>query len=142
MIDTNCGSRHFGPSLAPLLQVGYRGVVEVDAGGRAHILSLDDFKTTCSENTWNSMMHFVTALKKSNTKIAFFSSTPQGGGVALMRHALVRLAKLLDVELTWYVRTAPQSPVAQANFLVPGMCLNRSQGSSASRKRCITFCKA
>ena len=64
MIDTNCGSRHFGPSLAPLLQVGYRGVVEVDAGGRAHILSLDDFKTTCSENTWNSMMHFVNALKK------------------------------------------------------------------------------
>lgn len=134
--------RHFGPSLAPLLQVGYRGVVEVDAGGRAPILSLDDFKTTCSENTWNSMMHFVTSLKKSNTKIAFFSSTPQGGGVALMRHALVRLAKLLDVELTWYLRTAPQSPVAQANFLVPGMCLNQSQGSSASRKRCITFCKA
>jgi hypothetical protein len=134
--------RHFGPSLAPLLQVGYRGVVEVDSGGRAHTLSLDDFKSTCSENTWNSMMHFVIALKKSKTKIAFFSSTPQGGGVALMRHALVRLAKLLDVELTWYVRTAPQSPVVQANSLFPGMCLNRSQGSSASPKRCITFCKA
>jgi hypothetical protein len=49
------------------------------------------------------MMHFVTALKKSKTKIAFFSSTPQGGGVALMRHALVRLTKLLGVDLTWYV---------------------------------------
>ena len=95
--------RHFGPTLAPLLQVGYRGVVEIDSGDRAHILTLDDFKTTCGENTWNAMIHFVTALKKSKTKIAFFSSTPQGGGVALMRHALVRLAKLLSVDLTWYV---------------------------------------
>jgi hypothetical protein len=101
--------RHFGPSLAPLLQVGYRGVVEVDSGGRAPILNLIDFKTTCGENTWNAMMHFVTSLKKSKTKIAFFSSTPQGGGVALMRHALVRLAKLLDVDLTWYVWRASEN---------------------------------
>ena len=46
-------------------------------------------------------MTFVTSLKKANRKIAFFSSTPQGGGVALMRHALVRLANLLDVDLKW-----------------------------------------
>ncbi|KAH7336410.1 glycosyltransferase family 4 protein [Rhexocercosporidium sp. MPI-PUGE-AT-0058] len=94
---------HFGPSLAPLLQVGYRGIVEIDSGGRARILSLDDFKRSCDAPTWNAMMHFVTNLKKMGTKIAFFSSTPQGGGVALMRHALVRLADLLDVDLTWYV---------------------------------------
>lgn len=47
-------------------------------------------------------MHFVTNLKQMGTKIAFFSSTPQGGGVALMRHALVRLADLLGVDMTWY----------------------------------------
>jgi hypothetical protein len=47
------------------------------------------------------MMVFVKSLKEHGTKIAFFSSTPQGGGVALMRHALVRLAKLLGVDLTW-----------------------------------------
>jgi hypothetical protein len=83
------------------LQVGYRGIVEIDSGGRAHILGLEDFKTSCGTHTWDAMMLFVTALKKAGTKIAFFSSTPQGGGVALMRHALVRLAKLLGVELTW-----------------------------------------
>ncbi|KUJ15346.1 glycosyltransferase family 4 protein [Mollisia scopiformis] len=94
---------HFGPSLAPILQVGYRGVVEVDSGQRAHILSLEDFKTTCDPPTWDAMMHYVASLKKLGTKIAFFSSTPQGGGVALMRHALVRLAKVLGVDLTWYV---------------------------------------
>lgn len=47
------------------------------------------------------MMTFVNSLKKSNKKIAFFSSTPQGGGVALMRHALVRLGNLLGVDLKW-----------------------------------------
>ena len=66
------------------------------------MLTLDDYKKTCDANTWNAMMHFVTTLKGKGTKIAFFSSTPQGGGVALMRHALVRLAKLLEVDLTWY----------------------------------------
>ncbi|KAK0110556.1 hypothetical protein ONS96_002161 [Cadophora gregata f. sp. sojae] len=94
---------HFGPNLAPLLQVGYRGIVEIDSGGRAHILSIDDFKRLCDAPTWDSMMHFATNLKKMGTRIAFFSSTPQGGGVALMRHALVRLADLLGVQLTWYV---------------------------------------
>jgi len=49
------------------------------------------------------MMHFATSLKQKGTKIAFFSSTPQGGGVALMRHALVRFANVLGVDLTWYV---------------------------------------
>ena len=96
-------SRHFGPSLAPLLQVGYRGVVEVDASGRAHILALEDFKNTCGPQTWDAMMHFVTSLKKHGTKIAFFSAISLGGGVALMRHALVRLAKLLGVDMNWYV---------------------------------------
>lgn len=94
---------HFGPSLAPLCQVGYRGIVEVDSGGLANILAVEDFEKSCGAQTWNAMMHFVTSMKKAGTKVAFFSSTPQGGGVALMRHALVRLAKLLEVDLTWYV---------------------------------------
>ncbi len=132
--------RHFGPSLAPLLQVGYRGVVEIDSGGRAHILTEDDFKKTCSENTWNAMMHYVIALKKSKTKIAFFSSTPQGGGVALMRHALVRLAKLLDVDLTWYVLRLPRKFLTQAKF-PSGMFLNQSQEFSESPKLFTTSFK-
>jgi len=37
------------------------------------------------------------------TKIAFFSATPQGGGVALMRHALVRFWDQLGVKLNWFV---------------------------------------
>jgi hypothetical protein len=81
--------------------VGYQGKVEVDAGFRAPILSVQDYKTTCGASTWEAMMEFVISLKAQKTKIAFFSSTPQGGGVALMRHALVRLGVLLEVDLTW-----------------------------------------
>ena len=87
--------------MAPLLQVGYRGIVEIDAGFRAHIITLEDFQKTCGTYTWDAMMTFVESLKAKGTKIAFFSSTPQGGGVALMRHALIRLFKLLGVDAKW-----------------------------------------
>ena len=84
-----------------MLQVAYRGIVEVDSGFQARILALGDFEKSCGPNTWKAVMKYVTSLQAKKTKIAFFSSTPQGGGVALMRHALVRLAKLLEIDLTW-----------------------------------------
>ena len=95
---------NFGPSLAPLLQVGFRGLVEVDAGFQARLLTTDDYERSCGANTWGATMKYITSLMQKKTKIAFFSSTPQGGGVALMRHALVRFAKVMGVDLAWYVK--------------------------------------
>jgi glycosyltransferase involved in cell wall biosynthesis len=94
---------HFGPSLVPLLHVGFRGVVQTDAGFRAHLNTIQNHKDTCSSATWETMLTYAKQLRSNQTKIAFFSSTPQGGGVALMRHALVRFARLLGVDLKWYV---------------------------------------
>ncbi|KKY29770.1 putative clock-controlled-9 protein [Diaporthe ampelina] len=94
---------HFGPSLVPLLQVGFRGVVQTDAAFRAHLTTIQNHKDTCTPPTWASTVKYADQLRKKHTKIAFFSSTPQGGGVALMRHALVRFARLMGVDLTWYV---------------------------------------
>jgi len=94
---------HFGPSLTPLLHVGFRGTAETDASFRAFLTTLENHRGTCSKPTWNSMMHYAQKLKANNIRIAFFSSTPQGGGVALMRHALVRFSRLAGVDLTWYV---------------------------------------
>lgn len=101
MIVTSLG-RVFGPSLVPILQVGFRGAVMSDAGFRARLTTLGDYKPTCSNGTWDSTMYFAKQLKDKKIKIAFFSATPQGGGVALMRHALVRFARLAGVVLTWY----------------------------------------
>jgi hypothetical protein len=94
---------NFGPSLVPLLQVGWRGVVQTDAGFRAHINTVQNNKDTCSQASWDTMMYYAKKLRNEKVKVAFFSSTPQGGGVALMRHALVRFSKLMGVDLTWYV---------------------------------------
>lgn len=73
-----------------------------DAGFRARLTTLEDYKSTCGSGTWESTMQIATQLKNKKVKIAFFSSTPQGGGVALMRHALVRFSRLAGVDLTWY----------------------------------------
>ncbi|KAL5628563.1 hypothetical protein BROUX41_003311 [Berkeleyomyces rouxiae] len=93
----------FGPSLVPILQVGFRGAVQSDCGFRAQLATVQNFRETCGPATWHAMMHYAKELKAKKTKIAFFSSTPQGGGVALMRHALVRFSRLVNVDLTWYV---------------------------------------
>ena len=98
--------RHFGPSLSPLLQVGFRGLVATDASFRANLLTLADYESTCGRKTWDCMMQYRQKLRDRNVRIAFFSSTPQGGGVALMRHALVRFSRLAGVNLSWYGKSA------------------------------------
>ncbi|KJF60540.1 trehalose synthase [Coccidioides immitis RS] len=93
----------FGPNKAPLLQVGYRGTVEVDAGFHAVLATVRDYERTVRETTWAAVQKYAADMKERNVKVAFFSSTPQGGGVALMRHALVRFSEALGTDIKWYV---------------------------------------
>lgn len=87
--------------------VQFRNEVDVDAGGRIHIVdSLEDYRSSVREPTWNALHKYAKFLREKHIKIAFFSSTPQGGGVALMRHALIRLFRLLGVDAKW-VRLLP-----------------------------------
>lgn len=65
-----------------------------------------NYKDTCGRPTWDAMMHYANKLLQKKIKIAFFSATPQGGGVALMRHALVRFSRLMGVDLTWYGKSS------------------------------------
>jgi len=94
----------FGPQHNPRLVIGFRNEVEVDSSGQARIVDdLDEFRRSVRPPTWNAVNKYADYLRQNNVKIGFFSSTPQGGGVALMRHALVRLLKLLGVNAAWYV---------------------------------------
>jgi len=94
----------WGPNNNPRLVIGHRNEVAVDAGGKIHLVDdLEEYRNTVGEGTWNSVIKFATELRNKNVKIGFFSSTPQGGGVALMRHALIRFLRLLDVDAAWYV---------------------------------------
>jgi hypothetical protein len=98
----------------PLLQVGFRGVVQTDAGFRALLLTMQNYKSTCGAATWRAMSFYAQKLHVKKIKVAFFSSTPQGGGVALMRHAIIRFARVMGLDVTWYGESnnAPAPQVA------------------------------
>ena len=93
--------RFFGPNNTPLLQVGYRGLVEVDAAMHISITELEDYEKSVDERTWAAVKYFTSDLTKRKVRIAFFSATPQGGGVALMRHALVRFGAVMGLDIKW-----------------------------------------
>ncbi|KAK9469953.1 hypothetical protein V1512DRAFT_257400 [Lipomyces arxii] len=99
----------FGPKGLPRITIGYRNKVGVDCDGLIHMVDIPDYQASCSPKTWECftrLVHEVKTVKMGNHKgirVAFFNATPQGGGVALMRHALIRLFKLFDVQVTWYV---------------------------------------
>jgi alpha,alpha-trehalose phosphorylase (configuration-retaining) len=93
---------YFGPGNNPRLEIGPLNQVAVDAGGKIHLLDdLEEYKKTVGSGTWNAVVKLADELREKKVKIGFFSSTPQGGGVALMRHALVRFLTALDVDVAW-----------------------------------------
>ena len=141
--------------MAPALQVGWHSAVEVDARGMIRMCTLQDYKTTCSRPSWDSMMLYADKLRAAGTKVAFFSATPQGGGVALMRHALVRLSCLLNLKVRWYGKCIHRAGRAFASCGFPHAVLLvtkvahkpaqfRSPGrpSLESRKTCTTSSRA
>jgi glycosyltransferase involved in cell wall biosynthesis len=67
----------------------------------AELVTLDDYCKTASQEDFAQLLDLARALQ--GKKLVFINATPRGGGVALMRHALVRLLRLLDVDAHWYV---------------------------------------
>ena len=84
--------------------MGHRRQVLVDLDSREHIAERESYDSTArADTTGAATMHYANSLKHRRTKIAFFNSTAQGGGVALMRHALMRYLSLLGIDCRWYV---------------------------------------
>jgi len=72
--------------------VSARNQVLVDAGGKIHLIDdLDEYRKTVSTGTWNSVTKMAEELREKKVKIGFFSSTPQGGGVALVRGGIATI---------------------------------------------------
>ncbi|KAJ4165817.1 hypothetical protein LMH87_007432 [Akanthomyces muscarius] len=94
---------NFGPSMTPILRVGWHSAVQASATGRICLNTLQDYEGTCSQRSWETLSFYAEKLRGRKTKVAFFSATPQGGGVALMRHALLRFSELLGLDIAWYV---------------------------------------
>ncbi|KAF7322862.1 Trehalose phosphorylase [Mycena chlorophos] len=122
---------YYGPNNNPRLTIGPRNQVTVDAAGKIHLIDdIEEYKKTVRPGTWNAVIKLADELREKKIKIGFFSSTPQGGGVALMRHALIRFLTLLDVDAAWYVPNA--SPKV---FRVTKDNHNRLQGVAAPDSR-------
>jgi len=93
----------FGPTKQPRLAINYRNQVQVDGAGRIHLTTSDDYQCSVRDPTWRAVQKYIKDVKDRNIRIVFFSATPQGGGVALMRHALLRFLTREGVRIEWYV---------------------------------------
>jgi len=65
------------------------------------LVRLSDYEAITPQADFKKLLKLAEKLK--GKKIVYVSATPQGGGVALMRHSLVRLAKMLDLNIQWLV---------------------------------------
>ncbi|MCA9486163.1 glycosyltransferase [Candidatus Woesearchaeota archaeon] len=59
-----------------------------------------------NKGTLEDVKRYAQALK--GKKIVFINSTPRGGGVALMRHALIRTMRMFGINASWHTKKADQ----------------------------------
>lgn len=65
------------------------------------IATLAEYRSVTSGDDFSLLIRL--ARQFEGKKLVFLNSTIQGGGVALMCHALIRLFRLLSVDAHWYV---------------------------------------
>jgi glycosyltransferase involved in cell wall biosynthesis len=91
------------PYLRCISSLGYQYEVNVDFG-KVFLARLEDYaKTTRHPEIWSQVMQLSSEFRREKLVMSFISATPQGGGVALMRHALIRFLRLLEVRAHWHV---------------------------------------
>lgn len=135
-------SRIFAPTKQPRLAISYRNEVEPDYGGMIQLTTVDDYKRSVREPTWRAVQKFIKESVDRKLRIAFFSATPQGGGVALMRHALLRFLQMQGVNVEWFVVPLDVAVrLSFANEFVPGLFRNLDQMSSVLPRQITTSCK-
>ena len=66
----------------------------------AELVTLADYERTTTQAEFAHLRALVKEF--AGKRLVFINATPRGGGVALMRHALIRLMILLDVDAHWY----------------------------------------
>ncbi|PVF99627.1 UDP-Glycosyltransferase/glycogen phosphorylase [Serendipita vermifera] len=77
--------------------------VQVDADGLVRLYDLSQQAALTSSDLWDAFTRLGQKIRNNKVRVSFFSATPRGGGVALMRHALIRLWRLSGLNVRWYV---------------------------------------
>ena len=70
------------------------------------LANLSCFKKSVSKENFNLLLELAKKFQNQENRMVFFSSTVRGGGVALMRHALIRLYRLFGISVDWHVMTS------------------------------------
>lgn len=68
----------------------------------SRLVTLEDYEQTVPPEAWKYAQELAREFQEMNNRMVFFNATPQGGGVALMRHALIRFYRLLGVDIHWH----------------------------------------
>jgi glycosyltransferase involved in cell wall biosynthesis len=74
----------------------------------ASLNSLEDIAKTVDLGHFELLKGLACRFNELKGEIVFFSATPRGGGVAIMRHSLMRIFKLLGVRAHWHVLSPKQ----------------------------------
>eukprot|EP00743_Colponemidia_sp_Colp-15_P012254 GILK01013884.1.p1 GENE.GILK01013884.1~~GILK01013884.1.p1 ORF type:complete len:533 (-),score=126.18 GILK01013884.1:213-1811(-) len=67
------------------------------------LVLLADYQAFCPKPQWTLFTNLLDKFRSRGVKMYYFNATAQGGGVAIMRHAQMRLAKLCGIEMKWFV---------------------------------------
>ncbi|KAG0136197.1 trehalose synthase [Tuber indicum] len=121
--------RWFDPNHNPALTFSIRSQVLADAEGATKLAeNLEEYQNTVHKSTWNTVLKYGYQLG------GYRNGRTEGGGVALMRHALVRFCSELGVELHWYIlKLNPEAfRIIKANHdILQGTLLNEWIGDNA-----------
>ncbi|MFH0891777.1 MAG: glycosyltransferase [Candidatus Falkowbacteria bacterium] len=67
------------------------------------LTGLNVYKKFASKRDFNILLDLADRCRKQKLRIVFVNATAAGGGVAIMRHALIRFYRLLGVDAHWLV---------------------------------------
>ena len=70
--------------------------------GISFLTTLEEYKSITTEHAWKILETQVNEFKNTQNNLLFINATAQGGGVALMRHALMRFYRLLGINAHWH----------------------------------------
>ncbi|MBE3557687.1 MAG: glycosyltransferase [Ktedonobacteraceae bacterium] len=78
------------------------------------LVTLEDYRHITPPQDFARLQELAQALQ--GKKLVFINATPQGGGVALARHGLIRLLRLLGVDAHWHVLLPSQEAFRVTKF--------------------------
>lgn len=96
--ECHLAQKRFDKNFVPQSAIGRNRAVEPQ-----FLTDLKAYEKISRREDWKNILLTANECRQCQLKVVFINSTAAGGGVALMRHALIRFYKLLGVDVRWLV---------------------------------------